>query len=64
MPRNVDFYNGEGNDSDGNFLVFTHPGRPFSKHTKLLLSEREMNVAHQYVLLNCVEVKPYFEYAS
>ena len=64
MPRNVESHTGEGNDFDGNLSIFTHPDRPFGRHTTRMLSEQEINVAHQYVLLNCIEVKPYIEYAS
>ena len=64
MPRNVESHTGEGNDFDRNLSIFTHPGQPFRRHTTQMLSEQEINVAHQYVLLNCIEVKPYIEYAS
>ena len=64
MPRNVESHTGEGNDFDGNLSIFTHYGRPFGRHTTRMLSEQEINVAHQYVLMNCIEVKPYIEYAS
>ena len=58
MPRNVESHTGEGNDFDGNLSIFTHPDRPFGRHTTRMLSEQEINFAHQYVLLNCIEVKP------
>ena len=64
MSRNVESHTGEGNDFDGNLSIFTHPGQPFGRHTTRMLSEQEINVAHQYVLQNCIEVKPYIEYAS
>ena len=64
MPCNVESHTGEGNDFEGNLSIFTHPGRPLGRHTTRMLSEQEINVAHQYVLLNCIEVKPYIEYAS
>ena len=64
MPRNVESYTREGNDFDGNLSIFTHLGRPFGRHTTRMLSEQEINVARQYVLLNYIEVKPYIEYAS
>ena len=59
MPCNVESHTGEGNDFDGNLSIFTHHGRPFGRHTTRMLSEQEINVAHRYVLLNCIEVKPY-----
>ena len=61
MPCNVKSHTKERNDYDGKLSIFTHPGRPFGRHTTRMLSEREMNVTHQYVLLNCIEVKPYIE---
>ena len=59
MPHNVESHTGEGNDFEGNLSIFTLPSRPFRRHTTRMLSEQEINVAHQYVLLNCIEVKPY-----
>ena len=64
MPHNVKSHTREGNDFDGNLSIFSHPAQPFGRHTTRMLSEQLINVTHQYVLLNCIEVKPYIEYAS
>lgn len=40
--------------------IFNYPGRPSGECTSCTLDEREMKVAHLYVLLNCSEVDPFF----
>ena len=58
VPRNVEC----GVDViEGMLSVFKPLGRPFGRGTKRLLTEEESRAAHQYILLNCEEVKPYIE---
>ena len=64
MPRNVESMMQEDDEIDGNLSIFTHPGRPLGQHRTRMLTENEMKAAHQYVLLNCSEVKQYIEYVE
>ena len=64
MPRNVESMMQEDNEINGNLSIFTHPGRPLGQHRTRMLTENEMKAAHQYVLLNCSEVKQYIEYVE
>ncbi|XP_057998487.1 uncharacterized protein LOC131177484 [Hevea brasiliensis] len=45
----------------GNLSIFTHSGRPLGKGKVRYLTEQEFQAAQMYILLNCIEVKPYID---
>ena len=49
--------------SSGNLLIFFNPGRPTPKNVvrERYLSEIEFRQAHNYVLFNCDELKPFIQ---
>ena len=59
LPRNDD--GGEGCSSTPPLSIFNYIGRPSGKCTSFILDDKDMKVAHLYVLLNCPEVEPFLE---
>nr|XP_017219141.1 PREDICTED: uncharacterized protein LOC108196387 isoform X2 [Daucus carota subsp. sativus] len=59
VPRNDS--SGGGENFEGNFSIFSHPGRASGCANVRYLDDREYMAAHNYVLLNCPEVAPYTE---
>ncbi|WOH00653.1 hypothetical protein DCAR_0520026 [Daucus carota subsp. sativus] len=57
VPRNDS--SGGGESFEGNFSIFSHPGRASGCANVRYLDDREYMAAHNYVLLNCPEVAPY-----
>ncbi|CAH9084404.1 unnamed protein product [Cuscuta epithymum] len=43
------------------FSIFNHPGRAHGKSTLRYIVGEELKVAYTYILLNCAEVRPYYE---
>ncbi|CAH9094601.1 unnamed protein product [Cuscuta epithymum] len=43
------------------FSIFNHPGRGNGKSKKRFIVGEEMKVAYTYILLNCAEVRPYYD---
>ncbi|CAH9108437.1 unnamed protein product [Cuscuta europaea] len=46
------------------FSIFNHPGRGHGKSTLGYIVGEELKVAYTYILLNCAEVRPYYEIFS
>lgn len=60
VPRNDDTVE-HMDEHLGNLSIFTHSGRPLGKGKVRYLTEQEFQAAQMYILLNCIEVKPYIE---
>ena len=59
VPRNDD---GGLRNVDGCLSIFSYPGKKLSKRFyKRQLSHAEMQIAHNYVIFNCQELKSYLE---
>jgi hypothetical protein len=60
VPRHDD---GGEVHSSGNLSIFSNPGRPTPKNTVRgrYLSEIEFRQAHNYVLFNCDELRPFIK---
>jgi hypothetical protein len=60
VPRHDD---GGEVHSSGNLLIFSNPGRPTPKNVVRgrYLSEIEFRQAHNYVLFNCNELRPFIK---
>jgi len=60
VPRHDD---GGGVPSTGNLSIFSNSGRPTPKNTisGRYLSEIEFRQAHNYVLFNCDELRPFVQ---
>ena len=50
---------GSNNDRSGVLSIVTHPIRFHGKGKKILLTEGDLKIAHQYVLMNFPMVDPY-----
>ncbi|KAK1361942.1 hypothetical protein POM88_046416 [Heracleum sosnowskyi] len=53
VPRNDD---GGSVELNGRLSVFGLPGRAYGKGKRVFLSEKELHVAHNYILINCEEI--------
>jgi hypothetical protein len=54
--------NDEGIDEDdcqATLSIFKKTGRPAGKCVEVWLDDRDYQVAHTYILLNCAEVAPF-----
>ncbi|XP_057986691.1 uncharacterized protein LOC131171237 [Hevea brasiliensis] len=60
VPRNDDTVE-HMDEHPGNLSIFTHSGRPLGKGKVRYLTEQEFQAAQMYILLNCIEVKPYID---
>ncbi|XP_057996505.1 uncharacterized protein LOC131175846 [Hevea brasiliensis] len=60
VPRNDDTVE-HMDEHLGNLSIFTHSGRPLGKGKVRYLTEQEFQAAQMYILLNCIEVKPYID---
>jgi hypothetical protein len=60
IPRHDD---GDEVSSNGNLSIFSNPGRPTPKNAVRgrYLSEIEFTQAHNYVLFNCDELRPFIQ---
>ena len=59
VPRNND---GGSKSQCGQLSIFSYPRRKLSKKFyRRQLSQEEMKIAHNYVIFNCQELKPYME---
>ncbi|XP_050211492.2 uncharacterized protein LOC126661677 [Mercurialis annua] len=47
------------NAPPGMLSIFKHPGRSMGQAKSRYLEDKEYHAAHTYILLNCIEVKPY-----
>ena len=59
--------NDEGIDEDdcqATLSVFKKPSRPAGKCVEVWLDDRDYQVAHTYILLNCAEVAPFIRLLS
>ena len=57
IPRNDEAV--EHDSSQTMLSIFRQHGRPAGKCVEIWLSDKDYNVAHTYVLLNCAEVAPF-----
>lgn len=58
VPRNDD---GGEDMPDECLSIFKHPCRPIGKGRNRFLTDKELEIAEIYVLVNCSEVEPYLQ---
>ncbi|XP_059288082.1 uncharacterized protein LOC132041388 isoform X3 [Lycium ferocissimum] len=61
VPQNDDGGTCDQGKHHGNLSIFTYPGKGFGEQDQRYLTEEELDAAHIYILLNCVEVQPYVQ---
>jgi hypothetical protein len=52
----------KNNPSQGKLSIFETHGRSLGRGNRRTLDSREFLVAHNFILFNCPEIKPYLEY--
>lgn len=57
VPRNDE--GDEQESSQAMLSIFRQHGRPSGKCVEIWLDDRDLHVAHTYILLNCAEVAPF-----
>ncbi|KAJ8769380.1 hypothetical protein K2173_002584 [Erythroxylum novogranatense] len=57
VPHNDD--GGGTSGADGNLSIFTYPGRTSRRAIRRMLTDEEIDAAHEYILLNCQEILPF-----
>ena len=59
IQRNIDVFGSSSNNPQ--ISIFNYPGRPAGTETHGFLEDRDLLVAHLYVLQNCDEVQPFIQ---
>lgn len=62
VPRNDDSCRDLVYEHEGCLSISKHPGRAFGRSNMKFMTDKELEVARIYVLLNCSEIKPFIEY--